>query len=643
MRSWNRAARALAGMLLLLLAIACGEPQEMVVVHEELGLREEPHPEAPVAEKLPRGSRLKVQPARPWETEGWRRVMTPSGMRWTTLEGLAPFPLQGELRFVWQEELAVHSNPDPSAETVETLKLGDEVHLLATPVPGVAGYTGVIRQGTLLGFADTSALLPQKPTAELLRDEVRARLKQGDFAQAMRWARSARALAEGTGRSGALVDALERAGTEPASLQTELDFSEKARGAEPPRVGAKGWVIPSRVHLREGADLRDSIITVLSADAAVEVLDIQAPWAHVALVTPQTPWMAVDLGDFAEVRGGKVQRASFFTRQRGQSRGYLPIAALQAQRLSATGQLTQAMALEPGAARLELLKRAVALAKPDERAQVAPALIDAAFQEERYRLAVAAALRLKDPGAPAPSVRKEPKLDGVTSLYGCTGHPLEARVEPVEFSLGMKLAKPQGSVCAQVSGLESPCDVCLSDLSDYDAEAHQHILRNKAGVDQMLGEHEEIITQHLKDSSRLENLYAKPSRMRVSVKPGSQPGLSLYLFELPLEVNRYQDKPVLTPAFREARMLEALLPLGPAEGRWEYWISTLQWEDSAHGAILGMDATAAWKVMQDFAQALKKTPEAFLERNEYEGVVYTLHLSRHCGKCPTRQKVRPGR
>lgn len=639
MRSSNRAARVL---LLVLLATACGEPQEMVVVQEELGLREEPHPEAPVAEKLPRGTRLKVQPARPWETEGWRRVMTPSGMRWTTLEGLAPFPLQGEARFVWQEELSVHSNPDPTAKTVETLKLGDEVHLLAVQVPGVAGYTGVVRQGTLLGFADASALHEKKPTGELLLEETRAMLKQGDFSQAMRWARSARALAEGTGRSGALVAALEHAGTEPASLQLELDFNEKARGAEPPRAGTKGWVIPSRVHLREGADLRDSIITVLSADTAVQVLDIQPPWAHVELITTQTPWMAVDLGDFAEVRSGRVQRASFFTRQRGQGRGYLPIASLQAQRLSAAEQQAKALALEPGETRLELLKRAVSLAGPDERAQVAPALIDAAFQEERYRLAVAAALRMKDPGAKAPPLRREPKIDGVTSLYGCTGHPLEARVEPVEFALGADFPKPQGSVCAQVSGLESPCDVCLSDLSEYDAEARQHVLRDKVGVDSMLGEHEEIITQHLKDSARLENLYAKPSRMRVSVRPGSQPA-SLYLFELPLEVNRYQDKPVLTPAFREARMAEALLPLGPAEGRWEYWMSTLQWEDSVHGALLSTDATAAWTVMQDFAQALKKTPEAFLERNAYEGVVYALHLSRHCGKCPTRQKVRPGR
>ncbi|SES98401.1 SH3 domain-containing protein [Stigmatella erecta] len=644
MHSWNRAARALAGMLLVLLATACGEPQEMMVLHEALGLREEPHPEAPVAEKLPRGTRLKVQPARPWEAEGWRRVMTPSGMRWTTLEGLAPFPLQGEARFVWQDELPVHSQPDPSSQTVGTLRFGDEVHLLAAPVPGVAGYTGVVREGTLLGFANASALGEKRPTAELLLEETRAMLKQGNFPQALRWARSLRALSEGTGRRGALVDALERAGTEPASLQPELDFNEKARGAEPPRPGTQGWVIPSRVHLREGADLRDSITTVLSADAAVQVLDIQPPWAHVELLTKQTPWMAVDLGDFAEVRGGRAMGVAA-SKPGTRGRGYLPIASLQAQRLSPAEQQAKALAMQHGEARLELLKRAVALSGPEHLAQVAPALIDEAFLDERYRLAVAAALRLKetDPkGGAAP--RMAWKVEAVTSLYGCTGHPLEARVEPVEFERGAEFPKPRGAVCAQVSGLESPCDVCLSNLSDYDAEARQHVLRDKAGVDAMLGEHEEIITQHLKDSARLENLYAKPPRMRVTVRPGSAaPSQSLFLFELPLEVDRYQDKAVLSPAFREARMAEVRLPSASGESRWEYWMSTLQWEDSAHGALFAPDAPAAWKAMQDFAQALKKTPEAFLERNDFEGVVYALHLSRHCGKCPTRQKASPGR
>ncbi|ADO71727.1 uncharacterized protein STAUR_3939 [Stigmatella aurantiaca DW4/3-1] len=632
-------------LLVLLLVTACGDAQEMVVIQEALALREAPRDEAPVAGKLPLGTRVKLQPSRPWEDAAWRRVETPQGERWTKLEGLAPFPLQGEARFVWLEELPIHSTPEPSARTVETLKLGDELHLLAAQVPGAAGYTGVIRQGALLGFADASGLGAEKPTVENLLAGARALLKQGDFAQAMQRARSARALTEGAGRTGALVDALERAGTEPASLQAELEFNEKARGTETPRPGTQGWVIPSRVHLREGADLRDSIITVLSADAAVEVLDIQPPWAHVELVTQQTPWMAVDLGDFAEVRSGKVKRAAAFTQQRGQGRGYLPISSLQAKRPSAAEQQAKALTLEPGDARLELLKRAVALAEPGELSQVAPALIDEAFQEERYRLAVAAALRLKEPGPKGgPSARKEWKIDAVTSLYGCTGHPLEARVEQVEFALGAELSKPQGTVCAQVSGLESPCDVCLSDLSDYDAEARQHVLRDKAGIDAMLSEHEEVITQHLKDSARLENLYAKPSRMRVSVKPGM--GLSsqtLFLFELPLEVNRYQDKPVFTPAFREARMTEVLLPLASGEGRWEYWMSTLQWEDSAHGALFAGDGTAAWKILQDFAQALMKTPEAFLERNEFQGVMYTLHISRHCGKCPTRQKPLHGR
>ncbi|MDC0707113.1 SH3 domain-containing protein [Stigmatella sp. ncwal1] len=646
MRAWNRAVRPWAGMLLgVLLLTACGDAQEMVVLHEALELRDDPREEAPVAGKLPLGTRVKVQPSRPWEDAAWRRVMTPQGMRWTKLEGLAPFPLQGEARFVWQEELPVHSTPDPSARIVETLKLGEDIHLLSAQVPGAAGYTGVIRQGTLLGFAEASGLGTEKPTVENLLASARGLLKQGDFPQAMQRARSARALAEGAGRSGALVDALERAGMEPESLQAEFEFSEKARGTETPRSGTKGWVIPSRVHLREGADLRDTIFTVLSADAAVEVLDIQPPWAHVALATQQTSWMAVDLGDFAEVRSGKVRRATFFTQQRSQDRGYLPISSLQAKRLSPAEQQAKALTLEPGDARLELLKRAVALADPGELSQVAPALIDDAFQEERYRLAVAAALRLKAAGPKnGATARKEWKLEAVTSLYGCTGHPLEARVEQVEFALGAEFPKPQGTVCAQVSGLESPCDVCLSNLSDYDAEARQHVLRDKAGVDTLLSEHEEIITQHLKDSSRLENLYAKPSRMRVSVKPGS--GLSsqtLYLFELPLEVNRYQDKAVLTPAFREARMAEVLLPLGSGEGRWEYWMSTLQWEDSVHGALFAGDATAAWKVMQDFAQALKKEPETFLGRNESQGVVYALHISRHCGKCPTRQKPLHGR
>jgi hypothetical protein len=644
MRSWNRAARALAGMMLVLLATACGNPQEMIVIHEELGLREEPHPEAPVAEKLPRGSRVKVQPARPWEASGWRRVMTASGLRWTTLEGLAPFPLTGETRFVWQEALPVHSNPEPSSSTVETLKLADEVQLLPAAGPGKAGFTGVVRQGSFLGFVDASALGAQRPTAERLLEDARAALKQGGFPQAARLARAARTLSEGTGRTGALVDALERAEAEPTSLQPELDFSEKARGAETPRAGTTGWVIPSRIHVREGADLRDSITTVLSADAAVQVLDLQPPWAHVELLTKQTPWMAVDLGDFAEVRGGRAMGIAA-SRPGTRSRGYVPLSSLQAKRLSPAEQQAHALTLEPGEARLELLKRAVSLAGPEALAQGAPALIDAAFQEERYRLAVAAALRLKEAGPAGSSApRMAWKVEAVTSLYGCTGHPLEARVEPVEFERGAEFPKPRGAVCAQVSGLEAPCDVCLADLSDYDAEARQHVLRDKAGVDAMLGEHEEIITQHLKDSARLENLYAKPSRMRVAVRPGSAaPSQSLFLFELPLEVDRSQDRTVLTPTFREARMAEVSLPSASGEGRWEYWMSTLQWEDSAHGALFAPDAKAAWKAMQDFAQALKKTPAAFLERNESQGVVYALHISQHCGKCPTRQKPLQGR
>jgi hypothetical protein len=164
-------------------------------------------------------------------------------------------------------------------------------------------------------------------------------------------------------------------------------------------------------------------------------------------------------------------------------------------------------------------------------------------------------------------------------------------------------------------------------------------LRDKVAVDGALTQHESVITDQLKATTNLEEAYPRPSRMKVTVRaaPGAPPG-RLFLFELPLEVDRYQPKLVIKPSFNEARVSEVALLDSAAEGKWEYWMSTLQWEDVAHGAVFAADPKAARAAVQQFARTLKAQPREVLSRNEAAGVVYSLHVSEHCGKCPTRRQ-----
>jgi len=630
-----------SGWLLVLLLAACSQSQEMVAIVEGVELREAAGDDAAVAEKLPLGARVTVHGPRPWEDEAWHRIVLKSGTRWTRLAGLAPFPLRGETRFVRVGELPVHASRDAAAPVVDKLKLGQEVQLLAVEPPGAPEYRGIISRGLPKGYVDGFGLGEQKPTTAKLLETVRDYLKQGDLEHARPLARAASTMAEGTGRSGALVEALNQVESEPSALAEELiSFGDKAYGESPPAKGAVGYVVPYRAQLREGPDLRDPVITLLPVNAAVEVLEIKGQWAHVAPVAKHTPWMAVDLGDLAKVRGGKTAELSAAQRS-ARTRGYLVLTSIQSKRLSSTEHLAKAKALtgeEQEEQRLELLKRALVIAQPNEVAQVVPVLIDEAFQSERYRLAVAAAARMKEPERAQPSAGQGWKIELVTSLYGCSGPPLEAQIEQVSFTPTSDFPKPNGSVCALVTGFSSPCDVCLSDLSEFDAEERQHVLRDKVAVDSALNQHESLITDQLKATTNLEDAYPRPSRMKVTVRSASSaPPGRLFLFELPLEVDRYQPKLVIKPSFKEARMSEVALLDSAADGKWEYWMSTLQWEDAAHGAVFAADAKTAWAAVQSFARALKENPKDLLSRNEAQGVVYSLHLSEHCGRCPGRK------
>ncbi|MFL5345589.1 MAG: hypothetical protein ACJ8AT_12380, partial [Hyalangium sp.] len=364
---------------------------------------------------------------------------------------------------------------------------------------------------------------------------------------------------------------------------------------------------------------------------------------QVALIPKKTPWMAVDLGDLAKVDAGETAALSPAQRS-GRARGYMQLSTLQAKRPSATEHLAKVNALskeEHGDKRLELLKRALTVAAPQEVSPVATALFDEAFQGERYPLAVAAAVRLKetDPAGARGAAGKGWKLETVTSIYGCSGSPLESQIEQVDFTPDGEFPKPTGNVCALVTGLSSPCDVCLSDLSEYDAKEKQNVLRNKVAVDNTLSEHEEVITNHLKATSRLEDAFPRPSRMKVTVhaSSGAPPG-RLFVFELPLDVDRYQTGLVVKPLFKEARVSEVALPESAADGRWDYWMSTLQWEDAAHGAVFSSDPKAAWTAVKAFARELQARPQELLSRNEEAGVVYALHLSDHCGRCPNHHQ-----
>jgi hypothetical protein len=630
------------GWLLVLLLAACGQSQEMTVIVDGLELREAARDDAAVVEKLPLGARVTVHGPRPWEDEAWHRIVLKSGTRWTRLDGLRPYPLRGETRFVRVEELLVLATRDASGRVVDKLKLGQELQLMAEEPEGTQEYRGIIRNGLPLGYVDGFGLGAEKPTTRNLLEATNEYLKKGDLERSKVLARAASAMAEGTGRSGALVEAIEQAQTTPSVLTEELTgFGEKAHADLPPAKGSVGYVIPYRAQLREGPDLRDAIVTLLPVNAAVEVVDIQGPWAQVTLIAKQTPWMSVDLGDLAEVQGGKTVELS--AAQRGaRGRGYLPLASLQSKRLSPAEHLTKVQALsrdEHDEQRLELLKRALVIANASEVPQVAPVLIDEAFQSERYRLAVAAAVRLKEPERPQVPAGQGWKIETVTSIYGCSGPPLEAQVEEIAFTPESDFPKPNGSVCALVTGFSTPCDVCLSDLSEFDPEARQHVLRDKVAVDSALTQHEGVITDQLKATTNLEDAYPRPSRMRVTVRAasGAPPG-RLFLFELPLEVDRYQPKLVIKPSFNEARVSEVALLDAASEGKWEYWMSTLQWEDAAHGALFAADSKAAWAAVQNFARTLKARPQELLTSNEAAGVVYSLHVSPHCGKCPTRRQ-----
>jgi hypothetical protein len=616
----------------------------MTATVEGLELREEPRDDAAVVEKLPLGARVHVHAPRFWEDEAWHRIVTKSGLRWTKLEGLAPYPLRGEVRYVRLEELPIHAARDPAGRVVETLSLGNEVQLLASDPPGTPEFLGVIREGTPRGFVDGFGLSAEKPTTRTLLESAREELQKGSLDKAKLLASAARAMSEGTGKSGALVEALSEAESAPSALKEELTgFSEKARGEAAPSKDAMAYVIPYRAPLREGPDLRDAIITMLPADAAVKVLDIQAPWVHVALVAKQTPWMSVDLGDLAKVEPGETAALSPSSRGAG-VRGYLQLSALQARRLSGVEHLARVNALsreQYAEERLELLKRAMVIAEPGEVPRLAPALIAEAFAAERYRPAVAAAVQLSEvaQGSTPPAGGKGWKIETVTSLYGCSGSPLEARIAQVDYQPDMELERPTGSVCALVTGLSSPCDVCLSDLSDYDAQDRQHVLRDKVGVDNALSRHEDVIGSHVKTTTRLEDAFPRPSRMKVTIRPGSDaPPGRLFLFELPLDVERYAVKPTIRPSFKEARLSEIALPGSAAQGRWEYWMSTLQWEDVAHGALFAADPKSALRSVQAFGRELQAKPAELLTRNEAAGVVYSLHISEHCGRCPARRR-----
>ena len=56
--------------------------------------------------------------------------------------------------------------------------------------------------------------------------------------------------------------------------------------------------------------------------------------------------------------------------------------------------------------------------------------------------------------------------------------------------------------------------MCLSDLSEYDQKDRQHVLRDKIGVDNALTQHEDVLTNYLKATSRLEDAFPRPSRTR---------------------------------------------------------------------------------------------------------------------------------
>jgi hypothetical protein len=637
-------ARASSWALTLLLIVACGKAQEMTVTVDGLDLRAEAREDAAVVERLPLGARVQVHEPRFWEDAAWHRVVTETGLRWTKLEGLAPYPLRGETRFVRLEELPVHATREPAGRVVETLALGDEVQLLADEPPGTPEYRGVTRGGTPRGFVDAFGLGAERPTTRSLLESARESLQKGALDEAKLLASAARAMAAGSGRSGALVEALTQAESAPSSLREELTgFTEKARGEAVPAKGSVAYVIPYRAPLREGPDLRDPITTLLPTDAAVEVLDLQGPWAHVALIAKQTPWMSVDLGDLAQVEAGET--AALSPGQRGAwARGHVQLSSLQAKRLTGAEHLARVNALsreEHAEERLELLKRAMVVADPKEVPQLARALISEAFAAERYRPGAAAAVRMREVAqgeAPDPADRGW-RIEAITSLYGCSGPPLEARIEQVDYQPDMEIERPTGSVCARVVGLSSPCDVCLSDLSDYDPQERQHVLRDKVGVDNALSRHEDVIGSHVKTTTRLEDAFPRPSRMRVTIRVGSgAPPGRLFLFELPLDVERYAARPTVRPSLKEARVSEIALPGPAAEGRWEYWMSTLQWEDVAHGAVFAANPRSAWRSVQAFARELQAKPTELLTRNETADVVYSLHVSEHCGRCPTRRR-----
>src|SRR6185503_4340234 len=114
MSSSTFAPARVSGWILVLLLAACSQSQEMTVIVDGLELREAAKDDAAVVEKLPLGSRVTVYGPRPWEDAAWHRIVLKSGTRWTKLDGLLPYPLRGETRFVRVEELPVHATREES-------------------------------------------------------------------------------------------------------------------------------------------------------------------------------------------------------------------------------------------------------------------------------------------------------------------------------------------------------------------------------------------------------------------------------------------------------------------------------------------------------------------------------------------------
>ena len=55
-------------------------------------------------------------------------------------------------------------------------------------------------------------------------------------------------------------------------------------------------------------------------------------------------------------------------------------------------------------------------------------------------------------------------------------------------------------------------------------------------------------------------------------------------------------------------------------------------------ADLDLEVASRGDLLQAFAKDLQARPQDLLAGNERAGLVYALHLSQHCGRCPNRRK-----